>query len=184
MKVQRQFMLVAVLGLLVATLGACSSADSSTDTTEVTPTEAENPYGASVVDSPLQNETVLRVSVRGTVTEYSLESLERLPVKTVELFEPFIQARSSFTGISLADLFGAVGIEDAESVSTIALNDYRYINTAGEFTASYGLLAYKQNGKSIPMDRGGPIRIVFPDGTPFANVLDAWNWALSSITVE
>ena len=137
-----------------------------------------------MVDPPLPNETILQVNIRGTVTEYSLESLEKLPVTTVELLEPFIQTRSSFTGISLADLFSAVGIEDADSVSTIALNDFRYINTAKEFTASDGLLAYKQNGKSIPMDRGGPIRIVFPDGTPLMNVLDAWNWALSSITVK
>jgi len=183
MKTRHRIVLFAAFGLLVAAVGACSSSDTSSDTTVVAPV-ADNPYGAGLIDPPQPSETILRVNVRGNVVEYSLELLEKLPATTVELFEPFIKVRSSFTGVSLASLFQAVGIEVDDNVDTLALNEYRYANAAGEFTASDGLLAYKQNGQSIPMDRGGPIRIVFPDGTPLASVLEAWNWALSSITVK
>lgn len=183
MKARHKAVLFAALGLLVA-VGGCSSADTSSDTTVVIPAEAANPYGAGLIDPPRPGEPILLVDVRGNVTKFSLESLEKLPATKVELFEPFIKTRSSFTGVSLADLFDAVGIKVDDKVDTIALNEYRYVNVAGEFTASAGLLAYEQNGQSIPIDRGGPIRIVFPDGTPLSGVLDAWNWALSSITVK
>ncbi|MEK7295121.1 MAG: molybdopterin-dependent oxidoreductase, partial [Actinomycetota bacterium] len=115
---------------------------------------------------------------------FTLESLAELPATKVDLYEPFILTRSSFVGVSLADLFDSVGIKAEDKIDTVALNEYRYANTAEKFTASDGLLAYEQNGEPIPMDRGGPVRIVFPDGTPLASVLDAWNWALSSIVVK
>ncbi|MHB1090640.1 MAG: molybdopterin-dependent oxidoreductase [Ilumatobacteraceae bacterium] len=184
MKAQRKVVLVTVLGLLVVAVGACSPSDTSGDTTVVAQVETENPYGAGLVDPPQPGEPILQVDVHGDVTEFSLESLKKLPATTVELFEPFIMVRSSFTGVSLEDLFDAVGIKADDKVDTVALNEYRYTNTAKEFTASDGLLAYEQNGQPIPMDRGGPIRIVFPDTTPLSSVLDAWNWAISSIIVK
>jgi hypothetical protein len=184
MKAQHKVVLVTALWLLVVAVGACSPSDTSGDTTVVVSEEATNPYGAGLVDPPQPDEPILQVNVRGNVTEFSLESLQNLPATTVELFEPFINVRSSFTGVSLADLFQAVGIKVDDSVDTFALNEYQYINLAGEFTGSDGLLAYEQDGHSISIDRGGPIRIVFPDGSPLWEVLDAWNWALSSITVK
>lgn len=184
MKTRYKVVLFAALGTLVVAIGACSSSDTSGDTTVATPAEVANPYGAGLVDPPQPNEAVLAASVRGKVTKFSIESLKSLPVTTVELFEPFIKNRSSFTGVSLADLFQAVGIEASDSVGTLALNEYEYVNTAGEFTASDGLLAYEQDGHPIPVDRGGPIRIVFPDGSELSVALEAWNWALSSITVK
>ena len=49
--------------------------------------------------------------------------------------------------------------------------------------ASEALIATRRDGAPIPYDQGGPIRIVFPDGTPLSSVLDAWNWSLASISV-
>ncbi len=48
---------------------------------------------------------------------------------------------------------------------------------------SLALIATKRDGAPIPYDQGGPIRIVFPDGTPLSSNLDAWNWSLASITM-
>lgn len=184
MKVRYRIVSFAVLGSLVIAVGACSSSETSSDTTVVAQVETENPYGAGLVDPPQPGEPILQVNVHGDVTEFSLESLKKLPTTTVELFEPFIMVRSSFTGVSLADLFDSTGITADDKVDTVALNEYRYTNVAKKFTASDGLLAYEQNGQPIPMDRGGPIRIVFPDGTPLSSVLDAWNWAISSIIIK
>ncbi len=184
MKTRHSVVLFVILGLLVVAMGACSSSDTSGETTVALPVDTANPYGAGLVDPPQPGEPILEVNVRGKLAKFSLESLQELPATTVELFEPFIKARSSFTGVSLADLFQAIGVEDGDNVETLALNEYQYVNTAGKFTASDGLLAYQQNGKPIPVDRGGPIRIVFPDGTTLASLLDAWNWAIGSITVK
>lgn len=184
MKTRQMVVLIAALGSFVALAGACSSPDTSGNTTVVISAESANPYGAGLVDPPQPGEPILQVNVRGNVSKFSLESLKDLPATTVELFEPFIKVRSSFTGVSLADLFEAVGINANDSVETLALNEYRYVNDAGKFTASDGLLAYEQDGNPIPVDRGGPIRIVFPDGSTLSIALEAWNWALSSITAK
>ena len=184
MKMRQTTLFLVALGSLAVAVGACSSSDNSSDTTVVTPEETANPYGAGLVDPPQPGESILTIDVRGTVTEFSIESLQKLPATTVEVFEPFIKIQSSFTGVSLADLFSAVGIKADDEVSTQALNEYRYVNAAAKFTGSNGLLAYEQNGKLIPMDLGGPVRLIFPDGTALSDVLDAWNWALSSITVK
>ena len=184
MPVRNKIVLFMALGSLAVVMTACSSSDSSSDTTVVSPVATDNPYGAGLVDPPQPRESILQVDVRGVVTGFTLESLAELPATKVDLYEPFILTRSSFVGVSLADLFDSVGIKAEDKIDTVALNEYRYANTAEKFTASDGLLAYEQNGEPIPMDRGGPVRIVFPDGTPLASVLDAWNWALSSIVVK
>lgn len=184
MNTRYKVVLVAALGSLVVAVGACSPSDTSSDTTALSSAEATNPYGAGLVDPPQPDEPILEMNVRGNVSNFSLDSLGALPTTTIDLFEPFIKVRSRFTGVSLADLFDAVGIKAADSVSTLALNEYEYVNTAGKFTASNGLVAYEQDGNPIPVDRGGPIRIVFPDGSALSLALEAWNWALRSITVK
>ena len=188
MKTRHTLVLFAALGSLISVVSACTSSDTNRkiegDLAAVTSIQTANPYGAGLVDPAQPGESILQVNIRGNITEYSFESLKKLPATTVELFEPFIKERSSFTGVALVDLFLAVGIKSSDNVDTLALNEYRYVNFAGEFSASDGLLAYEQNGQPIPVDRGGPIRIVFPDGNPLSGLLDAWNWALSSITVK
>ena len=46
------------------------------------------------------------------------------------------------------------------------------------------LIAIKRDGKEIPYDQGGPIRIIFGSKSTWAKYLDAWNWSLTSITVK
>ena len=48
---------------------------------------------------------------------------------------------------------------------------------------SNALIATTRDNGPIPYDQGGPIRIVFPDGTPLSSVLDAWTWSLATINV-
>lgn len=68
-------------------------------------------------------------------------------------------------------------------IETIALNDYRYADTVGQWVDNDALLAVLRDGELIPMDQGGPIRIVFAEDSPAYELLDAWNWSLRSIVV-
>jgi hypothetical protein len=124
------------------------------------------------------------VMAGGSAGKVSLtyDELNKLATKTITINEPFVKQQQTFTGVALADLFAKAGITESVNVDTVALNDYHYLNTAGAFTGSNALLATQRNGQPIPYDAGGPIRIVYPDGTPLAPVLDAWNWSLSSIS--
>ena len=49
--------------------------------------------------------------------------------------------------------------------------------------SSQMLLATKADGKHMPVDRSGPIRIVFPDGSSLGRNPDLWIWSVSSMKV-
>ncbi len=181
------FAKILCVAITATTAAGCSSAnDMSSDTTTAgveTPV-AENPYGGFPVDPPAPNEIVLTVTVGNVDHHFSLEQLAQLGAITVSLYEPFIQEDATFTGVELSKLFEESAISGTDLVHTIALNDYSYANTAEEFTGSGAILAYEQNGVPIPMDRGGPIRIVIPNDKPLSQLLDAWNWSLRSLVVK
>jgi hypothetical protein len=103
---------------------------------------------------------------------------------TLTVDEPFVNQRIEFTGIPMAELFAPAGIQGATVVETVALNDYVYSAPANVFTDSNAIVAVGQAGGDIPIEQGGPIRIVFPDGSPGASNLDAWNWSLERIEAE
>jgi hypothetical protein len=70
---------------------------------------------------------------------------------------------------------------DSGTLSTIALNNYVYDGSIPELVAGQAMIAVQRAGQDIPVDQGGPIRIVFPDDSPMASNLDAWNWSLMRI---
>lgn len=112
-----------------------------------------------------------------------MAQLEKLVTDPVTIFEPFVKAEQTFRGVPLKTLFEAAGISSTDKISTLALNDYKYDDIAGNFTSNRGILALRRDSQLIPMDQGGPIRIIFPTNTKYFSFLDAWNWSLRSIKV-
>ncbi len=185
MKVRNGAAVVSLLFLGFGTV-ACSSggdtamlvvADTATDSAA-----AGNPYGSGLIDPPLPDEPILTMTAAGKSSTYSLNQLRELEATSVEVYEPFVLANASFTGVALAALFDAAGITDDAKVETLAINEYVYTNTAQAFIESQGILAYEENGTDISVDRGGPIRLIFPNGTTLSKDLDAWNWSLEAIS--
>jgi hypothetical protein len=174
------------LSMLAVATAACSfgSGEDSAGASESVPIIEKNPYGASDIESPALDEEVLTVRVSGSRITFSLNQLMAFPVVELQIFEPFIKQNSKFSGVAISEIFKATSISGADIATTIALNDYAYSNTAEKFLDSNAVIAYEQNGQPIAMDRGGPIRIIFPDGTLLSKVLDAWNWSISEIVVE
>ncbi len=196
MSISKPLSVMAFAAILTVSVAGCSSNSSgsgaasnssapATASSTASPSPSStNPYGVATVDPPGPNEPVLVLS-GGSAGKVSLtyDELAKLPTRTITISEPFVKEQQTFTGVAMSDLFVMAGITDSASVDTLALNDYHYINTAKTFTASDGLLAIERNGQPIPYDAGGPVRLVYPDGSPLASVLDAWNWSLSSISV-
>ena len=147
-------------------------------------TESTNPYGASTVDPAGPNEVIFTVSKTGKKITYTSKQLSALKSSTISIYEPFLKKRQSFAVIPMKDFFAKVGISSNDKVSTNALNDYVYTNTAAQFISAGGFIAIKRNGAAIPYDQGGPLRIVFADKSKWAKNLDAWNWSLASISVK
>ncbi|MEI6231041.1 MAG: molybdopterin-dependent oxidoreductase [Actinomycetes bacterium] len=145
-----------------------------------------NPYGSPPpVDPPGPNDSVMKV-VGGTngPQDYTLSQLEAVgTLQTVTIYEPFVKTQQTFKAIALKDLLEVAGIKDNQYIDTLALNNYTYDDLAGNLTGSDALIATQVNGAQIPIDQGGPVRLIFKDGTPDSTNLDAWNWSLKQISV-
>ena len=144
---------------------------------------AENPYGTIKIDPPAPGEPVLTVNGGSTPLALTMDQLNALGNVTITIDEPFVKKRQTFRGVPLAVVLTHAGVSDSATIDTVALNDYHYSSAVAPLEASRALLATTRDGAPIPYDQGGPVRIVFPDGTPLSTVLDAWNWSLVSINV-
>lgn len=169
---------VTALLLLVASTAPAQAATPK-------PTATKNPYGSSQqIDPAGPNDVLLTVSNHSKVVKLSVKALLKLGTSQISIYEPFVKVRQTFTVVPLAKIFKLVNISDSATIITDALNDYIYTNTAKNFTFSNGQLAIARFGSPIPYDQGGPIRIIFPDKTPLASNLNAWNWSLNVIKVK
>lgn len=144
----------------------------------------KNPYGTATVDPAAPNEVILTISKGSQKAEFAYPRLLKLRHSTISIYEPFLKKRQVFTVIQLKTLFNFVGISGKDKVKTKALNDYLYTATAEDFIAANAYLAIKREGAPISYDQGGPIRIIFPDGSKWSKNLDAWNWSLVTISVK
>ena len=181
--VSRTLLLVA----LGAVLAGCSTASDGPSQGSSSPTaspsaSSTSPYGTLTIDPAGPDDPVLEVDGGSSGHQsFTMVQLEALGTTTITVDEPFVKKRQSFTGVPLSKILAKAGIAGGVRVNTHALNDYDYANVASAFTGSDALVATQRDAARIPLDQGGPIRLVYPDGTPMSGVLDAWNWSLASI---
>jgi hypothetical protein len=190
----RTRLLAAIAAGTVSLLGpaACASAPAPGNSAHPVPsatapptsTSTSNPYGIGAIDPPAAFAPVLTVTGGSAALSLTLEMLNALGSATITLDEPFVKRRETYSGVPLAAVLSKAGIPDTATIDTVGLDEYHYISTAKPMIESHALIATNRNGTPIPYDQGGPIRIVFPDGTPLSSVLDAWNWSLASIVVK
>jgi hypothetical protein len=137
-----------------------------------------------------QGEVVLTVTGdigtanKGKKLELDLASLEQMRRVRVEAVEPFLKRRVMFEGVLLSDLLAVAGVlSSASTVSMTALDDYKVDFKLDDVRSSQMLLATKADGKHMPVDRSGPIRIVFPDSSSLGRNPDLWIWSVASMKV-
>jgi hypothetical protein len=121
---------------------------------------------------------------KGKKLELDLASLEQMRRVRVEAAEPFLKRRVMFEGVLLADLLAVAGVSDsASTISLTALDDYKVDFKLADVRSSQMLLATKADGKHMPVDRSGPIRVVFPDASKLGRNPDLWIWSVSTLKV-
>lgn len=119
----------------------------------------------------------------GSEVRIDQATLDAMATVDTDINEPFLKKRMNFDGISMAELFSRVGITGG-TVQMHALDDYKVDIPVADVTAPGVLLATRQNDAPIPVADGGPIRLVFPDGSKTGQNTDLWIWSLVSITVR
>lgn len=191
----RSIRLVVVALVTALAVAACGGKDEAG-------TQASTPNASTplVVDdgslaagqkiSAPQGEVVLTVTGdigtanKGKKLELDLASLEQMRRVRVEAAEPFLKRRVTFEGVLLSDLLAVAGVpSSASKVSMTALDDYKVDFKLDDVRSSQMLLATKADGKHMPVDRSGPIRIVFPDSSSLGRNPDLWIWSVASMKV-
>jgi hypothetical protein len=137
-----------------------------------------------------EGEVVLTVSGdigaanKGKELALDLASLEQMRRVRMEAAEPFLKRRVMFEGVLLSDLLAVAGVPDSASkISLTALDDYKVDFKVADVRSSQMLLATKADGKHMPIDKSGPIRIVFPDSSSLGRNPDLWIWSVASMKV-
>ena len=176
---KRSFLISA--GVAISMMAPATPASFATNSPTVAPTMS-NPYGAGAVDPASPNDPILTIKNGTKTLKFTMRNLLAMHPTEISIFEPFVKKRQKFTVISLSKLFDKLAIRATSTVVTKALNNYIYKNKASLFIEANGYLAIKRNGKDIPYDQGGPIRLIYPDTSSWSKSLDPWNWSLSSIT--
>jgi hypothetical protein len=193
--VVRSIRLVVVALAAVLALAACGTKDkaapSGTAPSASVPTVVSSGSLAAgeKVAAP-KGEVVLTITGdigevnKGRKLVLDLASLEKMRQTRLEAAEPFLKRRVTFQGVLLSDLLAVAGVPDSASkVSLTALDDYKVDFTLADVRSSQMLLATRADGKHMPVDKSGPIRIVFPDGSSLGRNPDLWIWSVSTMKV-
>lgn len=168
--------------LAAAALAACGSDQPAA--APATTTVPSNPYGVLDIDAPAANEPILSVTTSAGTATFTVAQFRSLGATKVTLDEPFVKKQQTFVGVPFAAIVAKTGMNSNAQVLTVALNDYRWTGSVADMIASQALVAYEVDGRSIGYDEGGPIRLVYPNGTALATNLDAWNWSLSELSEQ
>lgn len=181
---RKQLTLVAVLSVVL--LAGCSSPEEpAAVTTQATESAApENPYGVLTIDPPAADEAILTVDGKGSDGAFTTAQFKELGATEITVFEPFIKQTQTFIGVPLSAIVEKLDLARESDLLTIALNDYRWTGNVGALLDSNALIAYQVDGRDIGYDEGGPIRLVYPDGSPLSTDLDAWNWSLAQLVEQ
>lgn len=112
-------------------------------------------------------------------------TLERMGTREVAVHEPWVKQDLDFRGVWLHDLLDVAGIKPgATRLRVTALDDYSVEFGLAEARAGGILIATTDaEGDALPIDQGGPTRIVFMNGVPAGVDPDHWVWSLKTIDV-
>lgn len=117
---------------------------------------------------------------------FDAAGLDRIGLQTVEVYEPWVKQNLTFQGIWLADLMKVARPDQtARMLRVTALDDYQIDLTTADVRAGGIFVATKRgDGTPIPVEDGGPTRIVFVGGVASGKRLDQWIWSLKTIDVR
>ncbi|MGV8968272.1 MAG: molybdopterin-dependent oxidoreductase [Cellulomonas sp.] len=191
---------MVVVAVAIAMLAACSGGQAARPGLAATP--ASVPAFESVAISPavltagdpvpLPASTVL--TVRGLISvtndgdslQLGTDTLDQLGVLGVGMYEPWVKKHMSFQGVWLADLLRIAGVEEsATHVRLVALDDYEVDLSLADVQVGGIFLATKtESGAPLPIEEGGPTRIVFMDHVKAGENAGQWIWSLKELELS
>lgn len=125
----------------------------------------------------------------GERLDFDLETLESLGTVTYSVDDPQAEGRVvEFSGVLLETVLAvAQPAGGAQTLVAAALNDYSIEIPLADASESPVLIATRADGRTMPVDRFGPIRIVYPYDSHDLDPVEhdpRWVWQLASIRVR
>jgi hypothetical protein len=186
--------LVAVVAVGIVVLAGCQRDEQRPQAPTAVPATQEVSAGTLAAGgkvSPPKGEVVLTMTGeigthnRGSKLALDIASLEKMRTVRMETTEPFLKRKVTFEGVLLSDLLAVAGVTDnASKINMTALDDYKVDFTVADARSSQMLLATKADGKRMPVDKAGPIRIVFPDSSSLGRNPDLWIWSVATMRLS
>lgn len=186
---------LAVIGVLVAlAVTGCGGRDAATATVpdrDATVLETATLNPGQDVPTP-SGPTVLTVTGKIATTNagrglaLDLATVQRLGLRKVTVFDPWVKRQLDLQGVWLSGLVRTAGTDPAAtSLHLTALDSYQVDLPLTDVMAGGIFLATATGtGAPIPVDDGGPTRIVFVGDGLAGNSPDQWIWSLSTIDVR
>jgi hypothetical protein len=97
----------------------------------------------------------------GKAAKFDLAGLEALGRTEVKTGTKWTQGQSTFEGVLMRDLLKRVGAKGTEIVAQ-ALNDYKVTIPIADFDRFNVILAYRRDGRTMPVRDRGPLWIMYP----------------------
>ena len=128
----------------------------------------------------------ISVTNRGGTLVFDQGTVEKLGLVQAKLYEPWTKQDLEFRGVWLRDLVALAGPSaEATKLHITALDDYAVDLSLADVRAGGIMLATRAgDGSAIPLDQGGPTRVVFLDGVAAGANADQWVWSIKQIDVQ
>ncbi len=116
---------------------------------------------------PISGEPILTVSgmitntTDGKEAKFDLAGLEQLGKTVVRTHTKWTEGQIAFEGVLMRDFLKAVGATGTEIVA-VALNDYKVKIPISDFAKLNVILAYRRDGRTMPIRDKGPLWIMYP----------------------
>jgi hypothetical protein len=130
-------------------------------------------------------EAVLDIARGGAETvAVDFATLDGLADKTYSVVEPFEKKMIDFSGVELWSVLAASGVPTtAKTVLLTALDDYKVELSVADLRAGGVILATRADSELIPLDHGGPMRVIFLENVEAGRNPDQWIWSLAHVVV-
>lgn len=112
----------------------------------------------------------------------SMDELAQMHTVVADVPEPFLDRTVRFQGVPLGDLLAVTGMpEDVTVLHAVALNEYAVDIPVDVADHPGAILATLADGAPIPVDEGGPTRLVLTPEHPDAADEALWIWSLAEV---
>ena len=183
---------VALAGATMVVALGCSPAEPVAPASPAASMVREPDVDASAVPAAPQGRPLLTITGRIAATNgdgtlrLDQAQLDRLGLLAMDVNDPWAKQRIGLQGVWLRDLVGLARPDGAAtSLHMTALDDYQIdLSLADVRSQSIFLATRTGDGAALPVDEGGPTRVVFSDDLASRFSPDMWIWNIETIEVR